>query len=140
MVRIARLVVCSVFFVLATHAFALAADSGERNDYANTQFSDMLAAALKDFYGRNFQKAQQEFESALNIIPDNTLAIAFLNASAAHVGGGLDVLTNVEEDAVGKAPKNYVAHVRLGFSYLFAGLLGRDRTTDAREELNGAVT
>ncbi|MBV8356178.1 MAG: hypothetical protein JO101_12705 [Candidatus Eremiobacteraeota bacterium] len=135
-----RFFACLCALAMALPAAAVhAAPLPVRNDYANPQFNVALGAALKDFYARNFAQAQKEFETALNIVPDNTLAISFLNASAAHVGGALDVLTNVEEDAVGRVPKDYVAHLRLGFSYLFAGLLGRDRTVDAREELNNAV-
>lgn len=140
MTSLLRLAACALTFSLACIASpGGAAPLPERNDYANAQFTTALEAGLKDFYARNFQQAQREFETALKFVPDNTLAISFLNAAAAHVGGALDVLTNVEEDAVGKLPKNYNAHVRLGFTYLFAGLLGRDRTVDAREELNSAV-
>ncbi len=110
-----------------------------RNDYANHGFVDRIDAGLKHFYAREFKKAQDEFERALAIIPDNTLAISFLNAAAAQQPGALDVLTNVEEDAASGAPKNYVNHVRLGFSYMFQSVAGRDRTQDAREELNSAI-
>ena len=138
--KILRLAACAATLALfASSAPLSAAPLPVRNDYANSQFATALAAGLKDFYARNFDQAQREFETALNFVPDNTLAISFLNAAASHVGGGLDVLTNVEEDAAAKLPKDYDAHVRLGFSYLFAGLLGRDRTVDAREELNNAV-
>jgi len=111
-----------------------------RNDYANLKFAAQLDLALHDFYARNFEQAQKEFAAALDVIPDNTLAISFMDASAAHVGDALEALTNLEEDAVGKSPKSYLAHVRLGFSYLFAGLLGADRSLDAREEFNAAVS
>ncbi|MBV9102674.1 MAG: tetratricopeptide repeat protein [Candidatus Eremiobacteraeota bacterium] len=73
------------------------------------------------------------------MIEDNTLAISFLNAAAAQQPGALDVLANVEEDAVAGAPKNYVNHVRVAFTYLFQSVAGRDRTQDARDELNQAV-
>jgi Tfp pilus assembly protein PilF len=109
----------------------------DRNDYANALFTTPLAAGLKHFYGRSFKEAQADFERALAVIPDNTLAIFFLNASAAQQTGELDVLTNIEEDAVGGAPKSYVNHVRLGVTYLFAVV--RDRTLDAREELTNAI-
>ena len=111
----------------------------ERNDYANRKFAAQLDIALHDFYVRNFEAAEKEFAAALSVVPDNTLAISFLNASAAHVGGNLEALIDREEDAVGKSPKNYLAHVRLGFSYLFAASLGADRSLDAREEFNAAV-
>ena len=111
----------------------------ERNDYANVRFANVLASGLRHFYTRQFTAAQADFESALKIIPDNTLAISFLNAAAAHTPGALDSLTNIEEDAATGAPKNYVNHVRLALSYLFQTQAGRDRAQDARDELNTAV-
>ena len=116
-----------------------ATSKAERDDYANDKFMRPLDAGLKAFYGRSFKPAQAYFESALNVIGDNTFAISFLNAAAVQQEGNIDVLTNVEEDAVSGAPKNYVNHVRLGFSYMFESLTGRDRTEDAREEFNAAV-
>jgi superkiller protein 3 len=110
-----------------------------RNDYAARDFVEPLSAGLKAFYTRDFKSAQSDFERALKVVPDNTLAISFLNAAAAQQQGSLDVLTNVEEDAMSGTPKNYVNHVRLGFSYMFQSVAGRDRTQDAREELNAAV-
>jgi Tfp pilus assembly protein PilF len=109
----------------------------DRNDYANALFTAPLSLGLKHFYGRSFKEAQADFERALGVIPDNTLAIFFLNATAAQQTGELDVLTNIEEDAVGGAPKNYVNHIRLGITYMFVAV--RDRTLDAREELNNAI-
>jgi tetratricopeptide (TPR) repeat protein len=111
----------------------------ERNDYARPDFAEPLGAGLKHFYAGNFKDAEADFARALLVVPDNTLAISFLNASAAQQQGELDVLTNIEEDAASGAPKNYVNHVRLGFSYLFQSESGRDRSQDAREELNIAV-
>jgi Tfp pilus assembly protein PilF len=110
-----------------------------RNDYANAAFVAALDDGLKRFYGRDFAGAQKSFEAALKLVPDNTLAISFLNAAASQNQDDLDVLTNVEEDAVSGAPRNYVNHVRLAFSYLFESTTGRDRTQDARDELNQAV-
>lgn len=133
--RALTLIVTLAFIALQS----LAGAEPARNDYANRKFAAQLDIALHDFYARNFDQSQKEFEDALSLVPDNTLAISFLNASAAHVGGGLEALTNREEDAVGKSPKNYLAHVRLGFSYLFAASLGADRSLDAREEFNTAV-
>lgn len=126
-----------VLSVLALPAAARGAENA-RNDYANLAFSQRLAAALRDFYARDFPKAQSEFQSALQLVPDNTFAISFMNASASHVPGGLESLTDAEEDVVGRTPKNYLAHVRLAFSYMFQGLVGRDRTLDAREEFDAA--
>jgi tetratricopeptide (TPR) repeat protein len=110
-----------------------------RNDYANVAFTVPLGAGLRAFYARDFPAARKGFEDALAVIPDNTLAMSFLNATAAHTPGQLDELLNAEEDAIAKNPKNAIAHVRLGFSYMFASLTGRDRNVDAREELNLAV-
>lgn len=116
-----------------------AGGAGGRNDYANFAFTNALASGLKHFYGRDFKAAQADFERSLGIIGDNTLALSFLNAAAAQQPSELDSLTNVEEDAVSGAPKNYINHVRLGFSYMFQSVAGRDRTQDARDELNAAV-
>lgn len=110
-----------------------------RNDYANTAFTTPLAAGLRAFYTRDFTGARQQFETALAVVPDNTLAISFLNAAVAQTPGALDTQINAEEDALAKAPKSYLAHLRLGFSYLFSGAAGRNRDVDAREELNAAV-
>ena len=54
----------------------------ERNDYSNPKFVEALRAGLQHFYRREFKDAESEFQSALGIIPDNTMAISFLNASA----------------------------------------------------------
>jgi Tfp pilus assembly protein PilF len=125
--------------LLASLACFAPSNAAVRHDYANRAFVNVVDEALRDFYARDFEQAQVEFRRALEIVPDNTLAISFLDASAAHVGGALEELTNAQEDAVGKAPKDYLAHVRLGFAYLFSGLLGRDRNADAREEFDTAV-
>jgi Tfp pilus assembly protein PilF len=133
------------FALLFAGAVALAgaapvvSPDGERNDYAKASFTAPLSSGLKHFYARDFKAAQGDFERALQVVPDNTLAISFLNASAAQQQGELEVLTNVEEDAVAGTPKNYVNHVRLGFSYMFESAAGRDRSQDARDELNLAV-
>ncbi|MBV9440186.1 MAG: hypothetical protein JOZ24_09370 [Candidatus Eremiobacteraeota bacterium] len=110
-----------------------------RNDYHNQAFTAPLSAGLRAFYARKFSEARKSFDDALAVIPDNTLAIAFLNATTAQTTGDLDALVNDEEDALAKNPKSALAHVRLGFSYLFASETGRDRNVDAREELNAAV-
>ena len=125
---------CVIAMPYGTHA-----EQTKRNDYANMAFTSRLAVAMRDFYARDFAKAQTEFAASLQVIPDNTLAISFMNASASHVPGALESLTDAEEDAVGKAPKDYLAHVRLAFSYLFEGLVGHDRTLDARDEFNTAL-
>jgi Tfp pilus assembly protein PilF len=118
---------------------ALVAAAPQRNDYANARFNGPLEDGFKAFYARDFKTAQDDFEKALAVVPDNTLAISFLNAAAAQRSGELDVLTNVEEDAASGAPKNYVNHIRLGFSYMFQSAAGRDRSQDARDELQASV-
>jgi tetratricopeptide (TPR) repeat protein len=110
-----------------------------RDDYADTAFGTPLAAGLRAFYTRDFHTARESFERALRVVPDNTLAISFLNATAVQTPGELDALIDAEEDALGKHPRDYLTHVRLAFSYLFASGTGRDRDVDAREELNAAV-
>ncbi len=110
-----------------------------RDDYANPAFTAPLGEALRAFYTRDFATARKDFESALAVVPDNTLALSFLNAAASQTPGDLDALVDGEEDALAKNPRDPLAHVRLGFSYMFASLTGRDRAIDAREELNAAV-
>jgi tetratricopeptide (TPR) repeat protein len=110
-----------------------------RNDYANAPFSAVMSAGLRAFYTRDFDTARQDFDKAIQIVPDNTLAISFLNATAAQQPGTLDTLISDEEDRLVKEPKNYLAHVRLGFSYMFATIAGRDRDIDAREEFDTAI-
>ncbi|MFN2459701.1 MAG: tetratricopeptide repeat protein [Candidatus Velthaea sp.] len=134
MKRLAVLAACLLACLAAGPAAAV------RNDYANAAFNASLSAGLRAFYTRDFASARKEFEKALAVVPDNTLAISFLNATAVQTPGELDALINAEEDVLGKAPKSYIAHVRLGFSYMFASLSGRNRDVDAREELNSAVT
>jgi Tfp pilus assembly protein PilF len=128
--------VCAVVAPLAP---VFAAPAVERNDYADRAFSGALAAGLKHFYTRDFRSAEADFAKSLTMVPDNTFAISFLNAAAAQQEGELEALGNAEEDATASAPKNYVDHVRLAFTYLFDSVAGRDRTQDARDELNAAV-
>jgi tetratricopeptide (TPR) repeat protein len=109
------------------------------SEYGNPKFTAPLEEGLKQFYSRDFKAAQAGFQEALAVAPGNTFAISFLNAAAAQRTGELDVLTNVEEDAVSGAPKNYINHVRLGFSYMFQSVAGRDRSQDARDELQTAI-
>ena len=126
-------------FALVAACVALVGAAPERNDYADARFTAPLEDGFKAFYSRDFKTAQKDFQKALEAVPDNTLALSFLNAAAAQDGGDLDVLTNVEEDASSGAPKNYVNRVRLGFSYMFQSAAGRDRSQDARDELQAAL-
>lgn len=134
MKQLAVLVACVFTCLAAAPALPVV-----RNDYANAGFTARLSAGLRAFYSKDFSSAHQDFEKALGIIPDNTLAISFLNATAVQTPGDLDTLINAEEDALGKSPKSYTAHVQLAFSYMFASLAGRNRDVDAREELTTAL-
>jgi tetratricopeptide (TPR) repeat protein len=113
--------------------------AGARNDYVNSAFIRPLSAGLRAFYTRDFAGARADFTAALAVVPDNTLALAMLNATAAQTPGDLDTLVDAEEDALAKDPKSALAHTRLAYSYMFVSLTGRDRTLDAREELNLAL-
>jgi len=137
---ISSLALLGLCLVATIGAAPVAPKPSERNDYAKASFTAPLSEGLRHFYARDFKSAQADFNRALLVVPDNTLAISFLNAAAAQQQGELDVLTNVEEDAVSGAPKNYINHIRLAFSYLFESASGRDRSQDARDELNLAVT
>ena len=110
-----------------------------RNDYANPAFSVPLGQGLRAFYARDFPAAAKGFDAALAVVPDNTLALSFRNATAAQTPGELDGWSTPRKTALAKSPKSALAHVRLGFSYLFSSLTGRNRDIDAREELNAAV-
>ena len=122
----------------ALAAFPAGATARVRNDYARAAFSAPLSAGLDRFYGGSFALAERDFERALAVVPDNTLALSFRCAAAARQPGALDAATDAAEDAVGEAP-TYVNHVRLGFDYLFESVTGRDRLADAREEFDAAL-
>ncbi len=108
------------------------------NPYADATFAGPLDAGMQAFYRRDFTMARASFEAALATRPDNTLAIAFLNATAAQTPGALDALIATEEDRLVADPHGYTTQLRLGFSYLFAETAGRDRSADAREALQAA--
>lgn len=124
----------------ATPAPVAPASGNARNDYANAAFTSALGAGLRAFYTRDFVAARERFAESLAVIPDNTLAISFMNAAAAQNSANFNALLASEEDGLLKNPRSYIAHLRLGFSYLFSGSAGRNRDVDAREELNTAVT
>lgn len=136
---VARIALLSCGWLCAAALSARAQAAPARNDYANAAFGSALADGLRAFYVRDFAAARRDLERALRVIPDNTLAISFLNAAAAQTPGGLDALIDAEEDTLGRHPAQYLTHVRLAFSYLFASQTGRDRDLDAREELDAAV-
>jgi len=122
---ISSLALLGLCLVATIGAAPVAPKPSERNDYAKASFTAPLSEGLRHFYARDFKSAQADFNRALLVVPDNTLAISFLNAAAAQQQGELDVLTNVEEDAVSGAPKNYINHIRLAFSYPPQGAIAR---------------
>jgi Tfp pilus assembly protein PilF len=132
--KVAALAACAVLLAVGDPTAA-----SVRSDYANPAFSAAMGTGLRAFYTRDFPTARVKFSAALGIVPDNTLAISFLNATAAQTPGDLDQLVNAQEDRLVRAPHDYLAHVRLGFSYLFSSIAGRDRDIDAREEFDAAV-
>jgi hypothetical protein len=107
--------------------------------YANAAFAAPLDAGLRAFYARDFITARTQFETALTAAPENALALAFLNATAAQTPGALDALIATEENRLITDPRGYRTQLQLGFSYLFASAEGRDRTGDARDAFNAAV-
>ena len=122
-------------FAHATLALAVVAGGA----YTEAAFTAPLDSGLRAFYQRDFTAASASFESALTAAPDNTLAIAFLNATAAQTPGNLDALLAREEDRLIADPHGYTTQLRLGFSYLFSTLAGRDRDADAREAFDAAL-
>jgi tetratricopeptide (TPR) repeat protein len=124
--------------VLVASALLLAA-APARSAYSDAAFSAPLDAGLRAFYQRDFRTARLHFEAALAVVPDNTLAAAFLNADAAQTPGDLDALIAAEENRLVADPHGYVTQLRLGFSYLFSGASGRDRSADAREAFAAAL-
>lgn len=113
--------------------------SAGRDEYEDPSFSAEISAGMRAFYTRDFAGARQRFEAALRLVPDNTLALAFLNAAAVQTPGELDRLVAAAEARVAAQPKEYVARVRLGFAYLFSTVAGRNRDPEAREQLDAAV-
>lgn len=106
-----------------------------RNDYANLSFVRVLDAGMRNFYARKSAKAESDFERALRIIPDNTLALAFEDAAATYLPGELDRLADRAERAASLHPRQYGARVRLGFVDLFESLGGLDDSSNAQEQL-----
>ena len=129
----ARIVVTALAVLLLA-----AAPVSKPGVYVDAAFTTPLDAGLRAFYQRDFAAARTDFAAALAVVPDNTLAIAFLNATAAQTPGELDALITAEEDRLANDPRGYATQLRLGFSYLFSAATGRDRSADAREALNAA--
>jgi tetratricopeptide (TPR) repeat protein len=124
--------------LLSFLALAAPARADVPGAYADGTFVDALDAGLHAFYARDFTRAHTDFATAIARRPENTFAIAFLNATAAHEPGALDALIVAEEDRAASS-RSYDAHVQLGFSYAFAGAIGRTRDADAREEFDAAA-
>lgn len=116
----------------------LAGEAAPPDDYANPTFTVPLAAGLRAFYTRDFASARRELNDASAVVPDNTLVLAFLDATAAQLGD-LDALIAAQEDALVERPRDPLVHLRLGFSYLFAAQRGEERGADAREEFEAAL-
>jgi tetratricopeptide (TPR) repeat protein len=116
----------------------LAAAIANGSAYDRPAFGAPLDAGLRAFYQRDFGAARTNFETALVAAPDNTLALAMLNATAAQTPGALDALIADEENRLLADPHGYLTQLRLGFSYLFAGSAGADRNADAREAFDAA--
>jgi len=123
------------FFAHATLLLAVATGGA----YSNTAFTAPLDTGLQAFYRRDFSVASANFEAALAAAPDNTLAIAFLNATAAQTPGNVDALIASEENRLVADPHGYTTQLRLGFSYLFSTSAGHDRDADAREAFEAAL-
>ncbi|HEV8023150.1 MAG TPA: hypothetical protein VGP41_17880 [Candidatus Lustribacter sp.] len=123
----------------AAFAALIVAAGGGPSPYADAAFATPLDGGLRAFYQRDFGTARTDFEAALAAAPDNTLAIAFLNATAAQTPGDLDALIAQEENRLESDPHGYTTQLRLGFSYLFSSSTGRDRDADAREAFAAAL-
>lgn len=106
-----------------------------RNDYSRPAFMAPLNSGMRDYYAKKFDKAESDFAAALAIVPDNTLALAYLNAAADKGSHSLDGLAAQEENALHAAPQNYLNHVRLGFTYIAQEMTGRDRGALVEEHL-----
>jgi tetratricopeptide (TPR) repeat protein len=138
MTRFSAFVFSLALLLAAAPAVPARADAG-RNDYANGKFIALLDAGMKHFYAKEFQKAEDDFNAAAAIVPDNTLAISFADAAASQTGQ-LNVLVNLAEDAASANPKNYVNRIRLGFIYLMQSQSDRPaRVQDARDEFTAAL-
>ncbi|MEO6912664.1 MAG: hypothetical protein ABI182_01410, partial [Candidatus Baltobacteraceae bacterium] len=107
---------------------------GVRNDYANPSFVHVMNAGMRDFYARKFAAAESDFELALRLIPDNTLAMSFEDAAATYLPGELDRLADQAVHAAGLHPRRYDLRVRLGFIDLFESLRGLDDSSNAQAQ------
>lgn len=125
---------------LAALAVLTVALTGVPSVYADAAFNAPLESGMRAFYQRDFAAARADFEAALGVAPDNTLAIAFLNATAAQTPGELDALVAAEENRLGAGRGGYTQQLQLGFSYMFDAAAGRDRDAEARAAFEAART
>jgi Tfp pilus assembly protein PilF len=93
--------------------------SPARNDYVNAAFTAPLSAGLRAFYSRDFATARTSFDAALLVIPDNTLALSMLDATAAQQPGELDALVDYARQRPQKRARAHAG--RLCLSVLIAG-------------------
>lgn len=125
---------------LAAFAALTVALAGVPSPYADAAFNAPLESGLRAFYQRDFAAARTDFEAALAVTPDNTLAIAFLNATTVQTPGDLDALVATEENRLVTARDGYTQQLQLGFSYLFDDHGGRGRDAEARAAFEAART
>ncbi|MDQ2680244.1 MAG: hypothetical protein M3Y21_04360 [Candidatus Eremiobacteraeota bacterium] len=133
--RASRALVGMFAILLACSPFQ--AEAAIRNDYANGRFVRQLNRGFKAFYARKFVVAEAAFTRALAIIPDNTLAMAFEDAAATYIPGGLDRLHDAAQRAVAQHPR-YDGYVKLGFVQLFESQSGLDDTSNAQRQFSRA--
>ncbi|HYK52382.1 MAG TPA: tetratricopeptide repeat protein [Candidatus Eremiobacteraceae bacterium] len=109
--------------------------------YASHAFVSDLNSGLTAFYSKEFDDARTDFNAALKIAPTDSLALSLMNAAVSNIGpDALDSLANDEEDAVVKHPKDAVAQTRLAYTYLFEAQTMPQRTADAKDALDAAIT
>jgi len=119
---------------------SLAAASTE-DPYSNHAFVSDLNTGLNAFYSKHFDSAQTDFDAALKIAPTDSLALSLMNAAVSNIGPeALDSLANDEEDAVVKHPKDAVAQTRIAYTYLFEAQTLPQRSSDAKDALDAAIT
>ena len=108
--------------------------------YTNRTFVSHLNTGLTEFYAKRFDAARADFEASLAVAPTDSLALSLMNAAVSNQGpDALSTLTDQEEDAVSKHPKDAVAQTRLAYTYLFLAQTLPGRADDAKEALDAAI-
>ncbi|MDQ6932073.1 MAG: hypothetical protein M3160_02725, partial [Candidatus Eremiobacteraeota bacterium] len=110
----------------------------DRNDYGRPAFMTLLNSGMQAYYAKKFGEAENDFAAALAIVPDNTLAMAYLNAAADKDSHSLDGLAAQEANALESPPKTYVNYLRLAFTYLAQSMAGQDRSALVQQNLAAA--